>query len=126
MEGLTGIFVVVHEVEKNYALHEYVSEDRADGDTDVVLLVAVMADIGFEGKHLEDHVQNADNDGGTQEIDIRVKDNLFDHLELASIPTSRWCLALSSLSGSLLGSFINTGDHAEFPVGEVVEVDVER
>lgn len=36
------VFVVVEEVEENYGLHEYVSKDGSDRDSDVVFLVAEM------------------------------------------------------------------------------------
>jgi len=45
---LTGILIVVHQVEENDALHEDIPQNRANGDTDVVFLVPVMADVGLE------------------------------------------------------------------------------
>jgi hypothetical protein len=46
--GLTGILIVVHQVEEDNTLHEDIPKNRSDRDTDVVFLVPVMADVGFE------------------------------------------------------------------------------
>jgi hypothetical protein len=45
---LTGILIVVHQVEEDNTLHEDIPKNRTDRDTDVVFLVPVMADVGFE------------------------------------------------------------------------------
>ena len=44
-----------------------------------------MADVGFEGEHFEDHVQDADEDGGAEEVDVSVEENFLDHFKLASV-----------------------------------------
>jgi hypothetical protein len=62
---LTGIFVVVQQVEEDNALHKDISENRADGNSNVVLLVSVMTNVGLEGQYLEDHVKDTNNNGRT-------------------------------------------------------------
>lgn len=121
---LTGVLVVVHKVEEDDGLHEDVSENRSDRDTDIVLLVSVMADIGLESQHFEDHMEDADHNRGAEEVNVGVEENLLDHFKLCSISTTRWHLTIGSISGGLLHTFINAGKKTELPVREMIEVDV--
>jgi hypothetical protein len=86
---LTSILVVVHKIEEDNTLHENIAKNRSNGNTDIVLLVAVMADVGLESQHLEDHVEDANYDGSAKEVDISIEENLFDHLEFASVAATR-------------------------------------
>lgn len=85
-----------------------------------------MTDVGLESQHLKEHVKNTNDDSGAEKIRVSIKQNFLNHLKLAAISSTRAGDALSSISGSLLGTLIDTGNNAKFPVGEVVEVDMKR
>jgi hypothetical protein len=137
---LTSILVVVHKIEEDNTLHENIAKNRSNGNTDIVLLVAVMADVGLESQHLEDHVEDANYDCSAKEVDVSIEENLFDHLEFASVAATRgrdaWLsqsremprkeegFTIRSIPCSLLGSLVDAGHDTKFPVREVVEVDV--
>jgi hypothetical protein len=51
-----GVLVVVHQIKEDDELHNNVCKDGAHRNTNVVLLLAPMANIALESQKLEDHV----------------------------------------------------------------------
>lgn len=117
-----GALGVVEEVEEDDGLHEDVGEDGAHADADVVFLVAPVGDVVFEGEHFEDGVQEGDDGGGPEEVDVGFDE---DTLELFELGAGVGRTANARLRGLLFEGGIEGGVYLEFPVGGRGEVDVD-
>lgn len=71
-------------------------------------------------------MQDGDNTGGTQEVDVGVQQNLLDCLPLRAITTTGHRTTVCSLTSTLLGALVNASEDAELPVGQVVEGNPQR
>lgn len=71
-------------------------------------------------------MQNTNNGGGTEKINIRVQKNLLDHLEFTSIATARNRLSSSCVASVLFGAFIHASQDIELPVAQIVQHNAQR
>lgn len=53
-----GVLGVVQEIQENDSLHEDVGQDGAHGNTDIVLLLAVVSNVGTKGESLKNQMRN--------------------------------------------------------------------
>lgn len=120
-----GVLVVVKEVEEDDGLHEDVGEDSAHTDADVVLLVAPVGDVVLEGEHFEDAVQDGDENGGTEKVDVGVNEYALEFFELragAGGLTERRV----GVVGGLLERVIHRSEDLELKERHWEDVDVQR
>lgn len=85
-----------------------------------------MGNIRSESKSLENHMQNADDDGNTEQDRVGIEENFLDHLDLGTVATTRERAAKRSLTSRLLGVGLEGRHELELPAGQVVEINSKR
>ncbi|KAI6757574.1 hypothetical protein HG531_003399 [Fusarium graminearum] len=121
-----GVLRVVKEVQEDDGLHKDIGQDGADRDTNIVLLLAIMGNVGSKSKGLENHMQNANHYGDTEQVRVRVQENFLDHFDFGAIATARERTAEGGLPSSLLGVGLHGGHELELPACQVVEINAKR
>ena len=80
----------------------------------------------FEGEHLKDHVQHADDARRREQIDVGVHEDTLELLELAAVPGRRHRAAARNLPSILSHALVEARVDAEFPVAQVVQLEMQR
>src|SRR5690606_5976277 len=106
-------------------LHEDICKDGAHRDAYIVLLLAVVRNIGAEGKRLQDDVCDSHRHRDHEEDGVRVDEDLLNHFNLRAVGATGHGVTKGGLTRGLLGRHVDGRDGLELPATEIAEVKVD-